>query len=77
MIVTCNAEYWKYMESMKPEGAPCGKTYDDVDHSTICPHPELPAKLTLDELQRLSASMADAPPAPDPRDDPPALPDGA
>lgn len=38
-------------------GEPCGRTYDDVDHLTYCPHDPLPPKLTdaernaqLDEL---------------------------
>jgi hypothetical protein len=38
MIVTCNDKYWEFMQASKPEGAPCGRTYNDVDHSTICPH---------------------------------------
>ncbi len=55
MIVTCNDEYWKYMESMKPESAPCGKTYDDVDHSTICPHKPLPGPLSDAEVDSMVA----------------------
>ena len=44
MIVTCNEEYWKYMEEMRDRtpGAPCGKTFDDAERRTICPHEELP-----------------------------------
>lgn len=42
MIQTCNEEYWEYMPNFKPADAPCGRTYDDVDCSTICPHNELP-----------------------------------
>lgn len=45
MIVTCNEAYWEFMESLKPKDAPCGLTYEDVDHSTVCPHRELPPKL--------------------------------
>jgi hypothetical protein len=38
MMQTCNDEHWQYMKKLKPAEAPCGKTFDDVDHSTICPH---------------------------------------
>lgn len=43
MIVTCDEERWRYMETIRDrtEGAPCGLTYDDAKRSTICPHPEL------------------------------------
>lgn len=45
MIVTCNVTTYPYAD------AHCGKTYDDVTHSTVCPHDELPPKRTLDELK--------------------------
>lgn len=38
MIQTCNEEYWKDMEWLKQPEAPCGKTFDDLDHLTYCPH---------------------------------------
>jgi hypothetical protein len=45
MRQTCNKAYWAGMETVlerngDPEnpGQPCGKTFDDFDHSTICPH---------------------------------------
>jgi hypothetical protein len=48
MIQTCNYEYWKHMEKVlerngDPEnpGKPCGRKFDDTDHSTICPHQPL------------------------------------
>jgi hypothetical protein len=34
----CNEEYWVGLESMKPEEAPCGKSFDDEYQLTICPH---------------------------------------
>lgn len=54
MIKTCNGEYWQYMESMKPAEAPCGRTFDDEIASTLCPHDELPPKLTHAELMELA-----------------------
>jgi hypothetical protein len=42
MIKTCDAAYWQFMEALKPEAAPCGRTFDDYDHSTVCPHNRLP-----------------------------------
>lgn len=47
MIVTCNTVTYPFAEQH------CGKTYDDVTHSTICPHDELPQKRTLEELERI------------------------
>lgn len=49
MIQTCNAVYWQHMGSLlarngDPEnpGQPCGKTFDDFEQSTLCPHEPLP-----------------------------------
>lgn len=41
----CNDEYWKYMTTVRDrtEGAPCGRTFEDVTQSTLCPHEELAA----------------------------------
>jgi len=45
----CNEDYWKGMEQVlarngDPEnpGEPCGRIFDDFDHSTICPHEYFP-----------------------------------
>lgn len=43
MIVTCNEKYWEHMQSSMPEDAPCGRSYDDAERSTRCPHPLLGA----------------------------------
>ena len=60
MIQTCNAAYWEHMESVlarngDPEnpGQPCGKIFNDVDHSTICPHDPLPVPLSQEERDRI------------------------
>jgi hypothetical protein len=50
---TCNAEDIKYHQSMMPPEAPCGRTYDDLTHLTVCPHDPLPPKLSEAELQEL------------------------
>lgn len=55
MMRTCDAEDWElsgktHVKSLAGK-EPCGLTYDDVDHSTICPHEELPPQLSLDQLQ--------------------------
>lgn len=49
MIQTCNAAYWEHMQPVlarngDPEnlGQPCGKTFDDFEQSTLCPHDPLP-----------------------------------
>lgn len=42
------------MQLMKPKEAPCGKTYDDAECSTICPHEPLPPKLTYEEYIALN-----------------------
>ena len=46
MIVTCNEERWENVGqimrgALGEDAKPCGKTYDDVDRSTICPHKPL------------------------------------
>ncbi len=38
MFVTWDEKYWEFMPQLKPEGAPCGKTYDDAQRLTYCPH---------------------------------------
>jgi len=53
VIVTCNVEYWQFMQKLMPEGAPCGKTYDDEENFTICPHESLPPKLTLEQQKSI------------------------
>lgn len=54
MIVTCDAERWEYVGSLiKDHDEPCGKTFDDAECSTICPHDPLPPKLSEKELQEL------------------------
>ena len=53
MLRTCTDEDIKWVRSMMPPEAPCGRTYDDVTHSTICPHEPLPPKLSEEELNRL------------------------
>lgn len=53
MIKTCNAEYWRYLPELKPEGAPCGVTFDDVDHNTHCPHDPLPPQRSVEELEAM------------------------
>jgi hypothetical protein len=50
MLQTCNEDYWRYMAKLKPADAPCGRSFDDASHSTLCPHAELPVKLGYDEL---------------------------
>lgn len=41
----CDSADWEHVpEHLRPLGAPCGATYDDVDHSTICPHVKLPPR---------------------------------
>jgi hypothetical protein len=47
----CNEDDWRFMSSIKPPEAPCGKEYDDETNSTICPHEALPPKLSEEELQ--------------------------
>lgn len=53
---TCNAEDWEFSGANRSaflEGkTPCGLTYDDVDHSTICPHEYLPPPLVISEQVR-------------------------
>jgi hypothetical protein len=49
----CNSDYWQYMESMKPAGAPCGADFDDYYQSTICPHDSLPPQLSESQLKQL------------------------
>jgi hypothetical protein len=47
MIQVCNDEYWKGLENIRdrnPE-APCGRTFDDFDQSTQCPHEHFPPNL--------------------------------
>lgn len=50
MMQNCDEEYYRYMPSMRPRQGPCGMVFDDVDHSTICPHEVLPPKRDLMEL---------------------------
>lgn len=43
MIVQCNSERWSYVGkimrgALGADAKPCGRTYDDLTHSTICPH---------------------------------------
>lgn len=43
MIVKCDEERWSYVGkimrgALGEDAQPCGRTYDDLDHSTICPH---------------------------------------
>lgn len=57
MQQTCNDAYWEGMEKLRPKEAPCGRTFDDVDHWTFCPHDEIPnpetrAKMFKHALQR-------------------------
>lgn len=55
---TCNAADWEYWPAAStPKEAPCGRTYDDVDHSTLCPHEPLPPKLSEGELSDLHDRM--------------------
>lgn len=49
MMRTCNDDYWKYMTSTLERngdpsnpGKPCGRTFEDINRSTICPHDEIP-----------------------------------
>jgi hypothetical protein len=53
MKQTCNDEYWEYMKYAMPDEAPCGQEFDDLDHSTLCPHPPLPPRLTEEEKTEL------------------------
>jgi hypothetical protein len=66
MRQTCNDEYWRYMQKLKPADAPCGQSFDDATHSTLCPHEELaPAELMIGiDLDRINAERAkrDLPP---------------
>lgn len=39
----------------------CGKVFDDVDHSTICPHDPIGPKLSLEELGKLAEQVEAAP----------------
>lgn len=50
MNVTCNEDYYKYMPTFRPEAGPCGKTYDDAERYTICPHKEIPPRVTPELL---------------------------
>lgn len=34
--------------------ARCGRTFDDAECNTICPHDPLPPKLSLEELEELT-----------------------
>lgn len=45
MIQTCNEEFWRHAYR-KPGAAPCGRTFDDAERSTVCPHEKLPPKRT-------------------------------
>ena len=63
MMVTCNAEYWKYMPSMMPPEAPCNTTYDDAERSVMCPHNPLAPKMTPEELDALYEKIYGEPPA--------------
>lgn len=42
MIQTCSEEYWANMPKLRPKNGPCGKTFDDRDHYTFCPHDYFP-----------------------------------
>jgi hypothetical protein len=54
----CNAADWEFWpEASTPAEAPCGRMYDDVDHSTLCPHEPLPPKLSIEELSDLHEKM--------------------
>lgn len=64
MMQTCNGAYWEHMEQVlarhgDPEnpGQPCGKTFDDVDHSTICPHEKFPPKMSAKGQDRLLSQV--------------------
>lgn len=59
MIVTCDSERWSYV-GLIVQGAlgddtalPCGRTFEDVTHSTICPHEPLPPRMSEEELQEV------------------------
>lgn len=46
MMVTCNKERWEGVgnilrSALGAEAEPCGRTFDDHDRSTICPHEPL------------------------------------
>lgn len=36
----------------------CGETYDDLDHSTVCPHEPIPSR--LDRLTQVRTVLAEA-----------------
>lgn len=65
MIVTCDAERWSYVGFiLKNSGieGPCGRTYDDAECSTICPHDSLPPKLSEDQLREIFDSLEEPSP---------------
>lgn len=57
MRVTCNEDHFKYMPQYRPATGPCGETYNDTFRSTLCPHDELPPKLTQAELEELYVKL--------------------
>lgn len=59
MIVTCDETYWKFMPLSKPDDAPCGRTYDDAECSTICPHEKLPKPMTPEEQKEFFKRLDD------------------
>jgi hypothetical protein len=57
MRQVCNDEYWAGMPEMKPDDAPCGRTFDDFDQRTFCPHPEFTGP-TLGEIRAVQQQSA-------------------
>jgi hypothetical protein len=49
----CDEEDIKFLKSLMPPEAPCGREYDDLTHSTQCPHDPLPPKLTDEQLEAM------------------------
>jgi hypothetical protein len=45
----------------------CGKTYDDFDHTTICPHARFVKSESVDQLQKEGKLRPDSGPEGDPK----------
>lgn len=55
VIVTCNEDQYKGMKTVF-----CGKTFDDAECSTICPHNPLPPPLTKEQIEEQFSKMREA-----------------